>query len=65
MNEPQWNQEAETFARVWQRVSPEQDPRPKPPGSGPRRRRGAPGQPAESSPSPRRAPPRSPPRPFA
>ena len=28
MNEPQWNQEAETFARVWQRVSPDLDASP-------------------------------------
>ncbi len=28
MNEPQWNQEAETFAQVWQRVSPDPDASP-------------------------------------
>lgn len=28
MNEPQWNQEAETFARVWQRVSPDPETSP-------------------------------------
>ena len=34
MNEPQWNQEAETFARVWQRVSPDLDARPRQPWGG-------------------------------
>ena len=28
MNEPQWNQEAETFSQVWQRVSPDPDASP-------------------------------------
>ena len=42
MNEPQWNQEAETFARVWQRVSPDLDASPSQPAPLPALPPGAP-----------------------